>query len=123
MCVHLRTYPQSLLVLGMEDDTDIYYIPGLHEKYAARPASLNNLSLAGFVANYTAKFPFAADTSIEHEKVDEQICLHLPFLNVTFRKENRLMKSDTTLYLKNKTRSSTIIDYDYYASPKEIKLT
>ena len=55
------------------DDPDIY-LPSIHEKYACRPNSLNNLPLAEFVANYTITSKSQNqqdDDNSEKEEIDE----------------------------------------------------
>ena len=51
------------------DDPDIY-LPSIHEKYAKRPNSLENLTLAEFAANYSVTRAFQHEENSGDEEVD-----------------------------------------------------
>ena len=61
--------PKAVINSMPDSDTDIY-VPGIHEKYAARPKALRKLSLAEYVANYSDKSYATSDTTMEEDKVN-----------------------------------------------------
>ena len=54
--------PKAVINSMSDNDTDIY-VPGIHEKHAARPKALRKLSLAEYVANYSHKSYSTSDTT------------------------------------------------------------
>ncbi|KAH3855398.1 hypothetical protein DPMN_097965 [Dreissena polymorpha] len=59
---------RAIIDTKSDNDTDIY-VPGIREKYAARPKSLCTISLAEFVANYSDKSYSTSDTTMEEDEV------------------------------------------------------
>ena len=54
----------------MENDDPDIYLPSIHEKYAKRPNSLENLTLAEFAANYSVTRAFQHEENSGDEEVD-----------------------------------------------------
>ena len=61
--------PKQILKTMDNNDTDIY-LPTIHDKYAARPNHVEDLCLAGFVANYST-VAHTQNTEEDHEVTDE----------------------------------------------------
>ena len=61
-----RILKSSSVLQTLKDDDRNIYVPGVHEKYAARPSNLEDICLAEFAANYVT-----ASSKQDDEDIDE----------------------------------------------------
>ena len=95
------------------DDPDIY-LPSIHEKYAKRPNSLENLTLAEFAANFSVTRAFQHEENSGDEEVDHTDIQRHPKIQL---KDNM-----GTIQKKQKRPQPRVIRYHYISKEKDEEL-
>ena len=96
---------RSVLDTIEDDDTDIY-MTTIHDRYAARPNSLEQISFADFVSNYRLKSSSTDNNNEEQNEVDEDVT------------ENVITLKDR-LGQMSKRKRPQVIRYHYVSQEKD----